>query len=177
MFGPVSSHLLSIVPGSVGNNFSGPAQFPNQHPTEKPWLWSSWLSNLCRAKTSNTVNHSVPPEVTPGDGGQASDFLQPLPWGRNCFPCLSVPRQTSLQHHTKPKPSPRAPTCPSWGGCPAITLLCRGTAHTQPLPHTNGLTSQPFVQTEGKINEGENNYLQTLQLLSRRYPCLCGYRV
>lgn len=108
MFGPVSSHLLSIVPGSVWNNFSGPAQFPNQHPTEKPWLWSSpWLSNLCRAKTSNTVNHSVLPEVTPGDGGQASDFLQPLPWGRNCFPCFSVPRQTSpaAPHQAKAKPS------------------------------------------------------------------------
>lgn len=88
----------------------------------------------------------------------------------------------SVQHHTKPKTSPCARTCPSWGGCPAIAPLFSRTAHAQPVPHTNGLTSQcsstqPFLQTVRRINEGENNYLRTLQLLSRRYLCLCGYRV
>lgn len=47
------------------------------------------------------------------------------------------------------------------------------------VPCTNVLIShcssaRPFSQTLQRNNEGENNYLQTLQLLSRRYLCLCG---
>lgn len=61
---------LFIVPGSPWNHFSGPAQFPNQHPSQKTWLWSTWLSNLCGAITTNTGSHSAPLEVTPGEGGR-----------------------------------------------------------------------------------------------------------
>lgn len=86
-----------------------------------------------------------------------------------------------LQHRTELNPSPRARTCPSLGQRAAIKLLSGLRAHAQPVPYTNELISQcssaqPFLQTL-RINKVENNYLQTLQLLSRRYLCLCGYGV
>lgn len=98
----VSCHLLSIVPWTPWDQFSGSAQFPNQHPSQKTWLRSTLLSSLCGAVTANRVNHS-----TPGEGRWTSAFLQPLPQGRNRYPCLSAPRQTPLAapHRAESKPS------------------------------------------------------------------------
>lgn len=105
MFGPVSSHLLSIVPGTPWNHFSGPPQFPNQHPSQKTWLWSTLLSNLCGAITANTVNHCS--SWSYSRWGRV-DFWLPTasPLGQELLPLPSVPRQTfrAAPHQAEDKP-------------------------------------------------------------------------
>lgn len=103
----VSYHLPSIVPWTPWDQSSGSAQFPNQHSSQKTWLSSTLFNSLRRAVTASTMNHSVPPEDTPGEGRWNSVFLQPLTQGGNCYPFLSAPRQTphAAPHRAESKPS------------------------------------------------------------------------
>ena len=81
------------------------AQFPDQHPSQKTWLWCTLRSSLCGAAAANAVNRSVPPEDTPGEGGWTSAFLQPPPEA-GIASRLSALRQTPRVAPRRAKPKP-----------------------------------------------------------------------